>query len=386
MYCVVGSGPSAVACASALLKRGRSVCLLDAGIQLEPERARLVQALGQTAPEQWRPEDVQRLKEGMNPAVSGIPQKRIFGSDYPYRDAVEHLGLACDGVGLDASLALGGFSTVWGASMLPCLERDVADWPVSVPQLAPHYKSVLELTGLSAERDALADLLPLYLESPGHLEASRQAQAMLHAMDRHREGLRKAGVFHGRARVAIKAARGPKEPGCVYCGMCLYGCPYGYIYSSEHSLPQLKRAGDFRYQPDVIVRTVQESADRVKISGYHRLTRAPLEFEAERVYLAAGVIPTTGILLRSLRAYDRPVPIKDSQYFLLPVGLAKRIPNVRQEPLHALSQLCLEILDPKVSSRCILTTILSAERCPAPWGSLPDGCRCSRANWRDGCF
>jgi predicted TIM-barrel fold metal-dependent hydrolase len=61
--------------------------MLDAGIQLEPERARLVQALSQTSPDQWRPEDVQRLKEGMDPAVSGIPRKRIFGSDYPYRDA-----------------------------------------------------------------------------------------------------------------------------------------------------------------------------------------------------------------------------------------------------------------------------------------------------------
>jgi len=323
--------------------------MLDAGIQLEPERARLVQTLSQIAPDQWRPEDVQRLKEGMDPAVSGIPQKRIFGSDYPYRDAGRHLSLSCDGVGLEASLGLGGFSTVWGASMLPCLEGDVTDWPISLAQLAPHYKAVLELTGLSAERDALADIFPLHCDAPGHLEASRQAQAMLHAMDRHREELRKARIHHGRARVAIKAARAPKEPGCVYCGMCMYGCPYGYIYSSEHTLPQLKRAGEFRYQPDVIVRTVQESADRVKISGYHRLTRAPLEFEAERVYLACGVIPTTGILLRSLLAYDQPVPIKDSQYFLLPVALAKRIPNVRQEPLHALSQLYIEILDPRVS-------------------------------------
>ena len=323
--------------------------MLDAGIQLEPERARLIQGLSQTAPDQWRPEDVQRLKEGMDPAVSGIPRKRTFGSDYPYRDAVQHLGLACDGVGLEASLALGGFSTVWGASMLSCLEGDVTDWPISVPQLAPHYKSVLELTGLSAERDALTDLFPLHLDAPGHLEASRQTQAMLRAMDRHREGLRQARIYHGRARVAIKAARAPNEPGCLYCCMCMYGCPYGYIYNSEQTLPQLKRAGDFRYQPDVIVRAVQESADHVKISGYHRLTREPLEFEAERVYLAGGVIPTTGILLRSLRVYDQPVPIKDSQYFLLPLALAKRIPNVRQEPLHALSQLYVEILDPKVS-------------------------------------
>jgi choline dehydrogenase-like flavoprotein len=349
MDCVVGSGPSAVACASALLKRGRAVCMLDAGIQLEADRARVVQRLGQTTLDQWPPEDVQRLKEGMEPAASGIPQKRIFGSDYPYREAVEHLGLECEEVGLEASMALGGFSTVWGASMLPSRESDITDWPISLPQLAPHYKAVLELTGLSAERDALADLLPLYLDAPSQLEASRQAQAMLRAMDRHREGLRKANIYHGRARVAIKAAATPKGPGCVYCGMCMYGCPYGYIYSSEQTLPQLKQAGDFRYQPDVIVQAVQETADGVKIRANHRVTGAALEFEAERVYLAAGVIPTTGILLRSLGAYDQPVPIKDSQYFLLPVALAKRIPNVRQESLHALSQLYLEILDPAVS-------------------------------------
>ena len=359
MHCVVGSGPSAVACASALLKRGCSVVMLDAGIRLEPERARVVRALSQAAPDQWPPRDVQRLKEGMDPTAAGIPQKRIFGSNYPYRDAVEHLGLVSEGVGLEASLALGGFSTVWGGSMLPCLAADVTDWPITVPQLAEHYQAVLELTGLSAERDAISELWPLYLDAPGHLEASRQAQAMQKVMDRHRERLRQAGIHHGRARVAIKAARGPSEPGCVYCGMCMYGCPYGYIYSSENSLSRLKQAGDFRYQPDVIVRTVQESADRVKICGYHRVTREPLEFEAERVYLAGGVIPTTGILLRSLEAYDRPVQIKDSHYFLLPVALFKRIPNVRHEPLHALSQLYVEIRDPKVSPHTVHLQVYS---------------------------
>jgi choline dehydrogenase-like flavoprotein len=359
MHYVIGSGPSAVACAAALLKRGRSVCMLDAGIRLEPERARLVQSLGQRAPGQWSPQEVARLKEGMVPSAAGIPQKLIFGSNYPYREAAEQLGLDSEGVGLEASLALGGFSTVWGASMLPHSQSDLAGWPLSFDHFAAHYRAVLELTGVSAERDALTEQFPLYTDSPGHLEPSRQAQAMLRAMDRHREGLRRAGVSFGRARLAIKAARGPKEPGCVYCGMCMYGCPYGYIYSSEQGLPRLQQLGEFRYQPDVVVRAVEERAGGVRISGYHRVTRAPLEFEAERVYLAAGVIATTAILLRSLQAYDRPVSISDSQYYLLPSALGKRIPNVRHELLHALSQLYLEILDPAVSAHNVHLQVYS---------------------------
>jgi len=359
MYYVVGSGPSAVACAAALLKRGRTVCMLDGGIQLEPERARLVQSLNQRAPEQWRPEEVERLKEGMVPSAAGIPQKLIFGSHYPYQEAGEQLALDTRGVGHDASLALGGFSTVWGGSMLPYSKADLEGWPVSFEQLAPHYPPILELTDVSAEQDALAEDFPLYTNSPGHLEASRQAQAVLGTMNRHRDGLRQAGMTYGRARLAIKAMRGPQAPGCVYCGMCMYGCPYGYIYNSEQSLPRLQQLGEFKYQPDVVVRAVDERGGSVRITAHHRVTRAPLEFEAERVYLGAGVISTTGILLRSMQAYDRPVSVGDSQYFLLPSALGKRVPGVRNERLHALSQLYLEILDPAVSAHRVHLQVYS---------------------------
>jgi choline dehydrogenase-like flavoprotein len=350
MNYVVGSGPSAVACASALLQRGQAVCMLDAGITLEPERARLVQSLSQRQPAQWQPPEVERLKEGMSPSAAGIPQKLIFGSNYPYREAVEQLGLDSQGVGLEASLALGGFSTVWGGSMLPYLQSDLSGWPISNDDLAPHYKAAVELTGLSAERDGLAERFPLHTDTPGHLEASRQAQVILRKLDRHQEALRRTGVTYGRARVAIQAAREPQKPGCVYCGMCMYGCPYGYIYSAEQTLPRLKQHGDFRYQPDVVVRTVEELNGGVRISGHDRATGASVQFEGDRVYLAAGVIATTGILLRSLQAYDQPVTLKDSQYFLLPSALAKRVPDVRREALHALSQLYLEIMDSAVSA------------------------------------
>ncbi len=42
MHCVIGSGPAGVACAKALLARGATVLMLDAGIGLEPGRAQIV--------------------------------------------------------------------------------------------------------------------------------------------------------------------------------------------------------------------------------------------------------------------------------------------------------------------------------------------------------
>ena len=125
----------------------------------------------------------------------------------------------------------------------------------------------------------------------------------------------------------------------------MYGCPYGYIYNSCDTLKQLQAEPNFSYQPGVIVQAVRETSQGVHISGCEYLTRQSRNWECQRVFLAAGAIPTSRILLRSLEAYGETVWLKDSQYFLIPFLLLKRTPAVRKEWLHALSQVFLEIFD-----------------------------------------
>src|SRR6516225_6738295 len=116
MYCVIGSGPAGVACAKALLARGASVLMLDAGIELEPERAQIVRQLGSMKCSDWPPETVAALKGEMSVSGKGLPQKLAFGSNYSYRGAEEHTAWRGNGASVRPSLALGGFSTVWGAA------------------------------------------------------------------------------------------------------------------------------------------------------------------------------------------------------------------------------------------------------------------------------
>ena len=89
------------------------------------------------------------------------------------------------------------------------------------------------------------------------------------------------------------------------------------------------------------------------LRGHKRGINETIEVKADRVFLAAGVIPTTGILLRSLSAQESAVFIKDSQYFLLPAMLTKRVTGVRTEPLYALSQIFIELLDAQISPRTV---------------------------------
>lgn len=327
--------------------------MLDAGLKLEAPRAQAVEQLGASAPAGWDPKLVAMLKGELAAGPGGLPQKLSFGSDFPYRDGEKLLNCTFDGVGLRPSLAQGGLSNVWGAAMLPYLDADLDGWPIKNGELAGHYAAVLKMTGVAARRDDLAAMFPLYTDEPGELELSRQARTLLGNMDRNKTALRESGIHHGVSRVAVKARRSPRDTGCVYCGMCMHGCPYGYIYNSAATLRELERNPRFTYQPDAIVTSLVENDEAVTIHSRNRLTGGEQTTVASRVYLAAGVIPTTKLLLESRRDFDRTLWMKDSQYFLIPLLFARRTRGVRQEALHTLSQLFLEILDPAVSPHTV---------------------------------
>lgn len=353
IHYVIGSGPAGVACAMALLKRGATVRMLDVGLQLEPERARIIQAMGQSSPSAWSPGQMAMLRDQMEATDKGIPLKRLFGSDFPYREADRHVPAEYRGVALRPSLALGGFSNVWGAAMLPCLDRDMAGWPIGTRELEPHYRSVLEFTELAGGRDDLENLFPLHTDRAVPLLPGRQSQILLGNLERRRQSLRDEGLHFGRARTAVRAASGPGQAGCVYCGQCMYGCAYGHIYNSSDTVRRMRAHSSFSYEPGVVVTGLREIGDTVRIAGYRRESREQFEAEAGRVHLAMGLIPTTRLLLRSQEDYDTPLRARDSQYFLFPLLLGRRAGDVRSEALNTLSQVFLEIQNPRVSRHTV---------------------------------
>ena len=132
MHYVIGSGPSGVACAVALLRRGIPVTMLDAGGELEEDRRAQVQGLQAMDPAGWHGPAVAFMKAGVAASRKGVGVKRVFGSDYPYRDADRFMPLDKHGVDTRSSLAAGGFSTVWGAAILPFRQEDIGDWPIGI--------------------------------------------------------------------------------------------------------------------------------------------------------------------------------------------------------------------------------------------------------------
>ena len=350
---VVGSGPAGIACAQALLQRGFSVTMLDAGMTLEPERQQLVDRVYSLPRNRWDPAIIQEIRGGLDSSTAGVALKLPYRSDYPYQDTNRFLPLVADRVMMRTSLAQGGLSTVWGAAMLPYRVEDIADWPITVDDLTPHYRAVLETLPYAAQIDNLASIYPLYVDHCQNLQPSKQAQALLENLHQYRHTLNKQHIYFGRSRLAVHAEDSADRYGCAYCGLCFSGCPYKLIYNAAYGLVGLKQFPNFHYLGDIIVEQIAESETSVSLQARSRIDGQPVQLRGERAFLACGVLASTKIMLRSMGEYNRAIQMRDSAYFLQPLLQYQRVPDVIHEDLHTLAQVYLEILDPLICSNTI---------------------------------
>ncbi|MFZ5893989.1 MAG: hypothetical protein ACOY0T_23200 [Myxococcota bacterium] len=350
MHYVIGSGPSGVAAAKALLDAGEQVTLLDAGQQCEPERLQAARRLAEIGPERWLPSDLSSIRPAQVDR-SRIPIKLSYGSSFPYgleeMERLDQVGTKCF-----LSLARGGLSNVWGAAVLPTLQRDIADWPFDLSALTPHYARIAEIMPLAADHDDLEEQFPFYRAPSQSLRPSMLAAKLLRRMSARRKQLAASGVTFGKSRLAVRAQASASSPGCQYTGLCLSGCPYFAIWSTVDVLEQWRTKSAFRYRGGVMIDRVESLAggSKVRLIGNEGASAAPLELEADRVFLACGPVSTARIVFDSLRLYGTPASLQFQPYFLLPLLAMRGAPGVERERLHTLAQLFIELFDPAVSA------------------------------------
>lgn len=317
---VVGSGPSGVAAASALLDANKAVVMLDIGRTLEAEPG--------------------RAEPSSDPA-----RKLVFGSAYPYLTDGE-AGLDQRGTRCLASGGKGGLSAVWGASVLPFPDEEIAEWPITAKELHPHYAKTAAILGIAGVSDGLAGRFPFFAPPAAALTPSLQAQSVMAKFIEHEDELRKNGFMFGRARHAVKSNL------CEYDGECLSGCPRGTIWNAADAVEALKKRPGFTYRGGVKVLFIEERPDGV------RLHLAPVGasrgvIDGETVFVGAGPLATTRLVCGSFGAPANGLPLLSQPYFVLPLLLDRAVPGAPEEKLHTLAQLYLELEDKAVSSRLV---------------------------------
>ncbi len=354
MIVVIGSGPAAIAATMALVHQGHHVTILDVGTRLEADRQKIVDRMSTQESGSWDDEDLNAIVGERNATREAVHSKLSYGSSYSFdtRSAAVDVRWG-KSAGFNHSLAQGGLSNVWGSSLLPYRQEDISDWPITVEDLRPHYQAVMDFVPGTSVGDDLEEILPSYSTRSHHLEPSRQGHALLKDLEANKLPLRKSGIVFGRSRLAIRASGDETHRECAHCALCLSGCPYGLIYSSAQTLENLIQSGSVSYLQDHLVEKVEQAGADVIITGrdlkYDRL----FTHRATRVLMGAGVLPTAKIVLNSLHAFDTPIQLRDSQYFIYPLLRFTLTDGVESERMHTSSQLFMEIDDQRVSEHLV---------------------------------
>jgi len=353
---VVGSGPAGLAVARVLVEQGRKVVLFDPGMTLEPEIAAEVERAAGLAPQEWDEELRRTLKGVVSASPRGVEDKRLFGSDFVYR-SLPGFPVEAEGCRYYESFAKGGLANIWGTAVLPMRQQDMGRWPFGLDALEDHYRGVLEYMPLSIGEhdagDAVGELYPLYTATPDRFKPSRQAACFVNAVGRRRGVLERRGVYVGSSRIAVSTRTHAGRERCVYCGHCLHGCPYGLPYSGLQCLDELSRSELFSHITGIMVQSLQEEGNKVAVSLSDLEGAAVPPWRVDRVFVAAGSIASTRILMQSIGAFDRPVRLLTSEWFTFPMLSLRGCGDVEREELLTLPQLFVELIDSAISANTV---------------------------------
>jgi choline dehydrogenase-like flavoprotein len=344
---VIGSGPAGVAAAAALIAQGRDVLMVDAGEEIEPSRAATRARMARVEPSQWTPADVDVVTRAAGSQRSGTI--RPYGSDFLFRTpaAAGEWNAWASSIHVRPSFAKGGLSNGWGASVLPYRDQDLGAWPIRAAELAPHYAAVASMVSVAARRDDLEPLFPAHaLGDERPLPSSTQASRLLERLARQHGRLAEMGVHFGQSRQAVAQA-------CRRCAMCLHGCPYGLIFNAADVVDRLRASGRLIYRPDSYAIRFEENSEGVRL-WTRSATGGVTELRGDRLFVAAGVLPTALLVLSSLDKPGHPLTLLDSQQFFLPMlHTWPADPDPSTEARHTLAQVFLEIVEPRVSMHTV---------------------------------
>jgi ferredoxin len=374
---IIGSGAAAAGAALALSRRENlKIAVIDIGLQLESDREQLIEALASSSPDEWDEKAIESIsKQPATSRNSRVPEKRVFGSDYPFRNVGQLSGLTLAN-GAPASLissAYGGFSNVWGSQIMPFTSAAFESWPVDSATMRRHYEAILHQIPFAGEEDDLAARFPLMRPPVPLPSMSPRSLEVINSYEKHRSRLNGRGITIGKARLAFDAGK------CIRCGMCMTGCPYGLIYSTAQTFDALRLAGRVTFDCGLLALKVIEGANKVRVITKEITTGQIRPFEADRVFVACGAIGTTRLVANSLDLFNADLPMLESRQFVLPLLSRRATEDPRNKRDFTLNQFNM-IVAPDGGS-VDLSTLHFYTFNPAFINGLPPVLRTRSAEW-----
>ena len=323
---IVGSGASAVHFALSVLKKGHHVTMLDVGYSAPPQvnrrdtfnelKTRLKDPVNYFLGENF--ESV--VPPGYDKEIYGFPPNKLYVFKHPP-------GFREQSAGFEPlfSFAQGGLAQAWTGGAYPFNDNDIKNFPFDYQELEPYYDEVCRRIGIIGIEDDLSRYYPLHKNLLAPLDFDEHSRLLVDRYQEKREKLvQKYSIYLGRSRVAVLTTDRGERKACDYSGRCIWGCPTDSLYIPSLTLDQCRGFSNFQYIPHRWVSYFKYN-DNNRITGvvaYEPGQAEPIEYEVERLVLAAGTLSTAKIYLDSVYRHTGEIlqlhGLMDNRQILVP--------------------------------------------------------------------
>ncbi|MEH6679464.1 MAG: GMC family oxidoreductase [Sediminicola sp.] len=200
---------------------------------------------------------------------------------------------------------VGGKSLIWGRWTQRWSDLDfeanakegiAIDWPIRYRDIAPWYSYVEKFVGISGNKDGIPHLP----------DGEFQPPMEMNCIEKHFKSSIEGNYTNRRlitSRTANLTKGLPGRAPCQYRDLCARGCPYGAYFSSNSStLPAARATNNLTLRSHAVVQTVLYDEKSQRATGVRvmdTITKETTEYHARIIFLNAGTINTTSILLNS---------------------------------------------------------------------------------------
>lgn len=341
---IIGSGPSGVAAALQLARRGLKPLILDVGYEPGEAIPRIEGGLY----ENRQRRDVFDFHIGSdfrglsNLLGRGYVPVKLLAPNMSFvtQDAEQLSPIDAEGYSAVQSFSRGGLGNLWGAGLYRFTSRDLEGFPIKAADLEPYLDELTCEIGISGADD---DLTPFF-GSPARLQKalalSHNVQTLYKNYQRLKPAFRKKGMYLGAPRLGVLSEPYRGRPAYGYTNLEFWQ-ESPSIYSPRLTLDRLIEQGQAEYEKGILAESFSEESGGVCIRVLRLRDRQPFEFHARKLILAAGAINTSRIVLKSFQDHNTKLRLLENPAFQIPFLLPRSIGRALETRSFGLTQLNL---------------------------------------------
>jgi hypothetical protein len=280
---IIGTGISALGCAHVLLKKKEEFVIIEAAHDRE-----------------FKPIKTLTFDDNFTPTKYNL---------------LNHLDIL-------SKKAFGGNSLIWGANCLRMLHSQFKKWPIKYHHLEKYYEEAEKLLDVCHFKDHFSKYFNI--KKFNHNNTKLYDPFIINQLNKIQKIDK--NLLIGYARLSLSS-------NCYACMKCFYGCKDNYIFSSKKWFENnLQKNIDIKFGLELDY--FKNNKNLITLF----FKKKKINFHCENLYLCAGTLSTTQIVLNS---YDKKsqLNIKESQLFIIPCFFLNKITESKK--IHTLSQLHL---------------------------------------------